>query len=394
MRLGKFFKRKSKQIALNISPVKKILAVNDEHFDLLYQPAFNQVVRCTAHLTRKRGDIYRDYIDRLAKCLRTTKSRIQNENKETHIVNFCVTVCFTSLYLTKLLEKDDFYVSSGPGDRKKVYLWLDDFEGVNFKIKKKSRLESPRTLLYPIATSLINHKNTWLWLQDNARFFNDLMLFIHSTGEVGQYSFVADGFSDPYYIVTLNAVNPKQILQVPVETTSENQESNTKSKDKKEEAETPSLTDLLGGAAAPSMDDLFQNIGTDDKNTANTENDATAPSVAADAQETPPSLFDLMPPELDAPPMEQPPIMDYAPVDMPPPVPTEEPSQPEGFQTADDLMAELSSFLDDAQNEEESEEESDVKLSAELFEWAESKMNNSQNGVVHGLFLVEIDSKV
>ncbi|WP_045391809.1 hypothetical protein [Vibrio rotiferianus] len=227
--------------------LKKNLAVSNEYFDVLYQPIVDIVQNSTAHLFQTRQETLDSYVSQLASIVRVTKGKVQEDNKEVHIDNFCAVLCFSAYFVADIVHKLSFFVDDGESNREEVHLWLSSYDGRDILVKKKKKLDPICMTLFLIGQRMLSEPRTITWLLgDKSRRLFDVLTFIHSGGERGKYSYCIDGSQVIAENVAVVASGSNSVIQDSVlDTSTEDSKS--------------ALDDLLGDCEIPSLDDLLNN---------------------------------------------------------------------------------------------------------------------------------------
>lgn len=264
MGISGIFKRKRKPEALpsiNTSNLKRVVAVSDVYWDQLYKPSIELVEKCSQLFGSYGFEICKSYEIQFVKFISRYKGVVDDNPLALHLNNYAVASAFSSIYLSKVLIKFDFYSISKKadslGERSVFYPWreIPSTKHADIKLKKTAYLAPLYTYSLPILFAMLPNV-AWKWLLSDMRIYQGLLDAVHSNGEKGVF---ANYLSD-LYIPTESGNGPGEVTKVDVvkaKEISEADEPNNKSNGGLEEllsslgsnnnADDISLDELLNG---------------------------------------------------------------------------------------------------------------------------------------------------
>ncbi len=201
MQLGWPWNRKQREPALDVVPLKKIIAVSDEYWEALYSPIIDSVVRSLGVYEKQKGKLYSDYVDQFVRLVRRSKGTVQDDPLLVHLHTFSLSVAFSSLYVARLCHSFEFIAISKAkktkGERSHLYPWMNVPVECEIKLAKVSRLYPAYVYAISIFNTMMNDTG-WKWLHSKPEVLKGLIDSIYSNGEKGLFSGVlADMRSAP-----------------------------------------------------------------------------------------------------------------------------------------------------------------------------------------------------
>lgn len=182
----------SHALSLNTGALKKLVAVSDEYWVALYEPIMAIAVRCFKCFKNNQAGLANDYILQLSNAVRRSKGEVREEQLLSHVYTYGLVLCFTSLYLSRLLAAYDFVLQYDVGDRKgerrDFYPWLSlPSSETSIKVRKKRHVDPFFAIALPLYRGLVTDIAA-TWLQANSEINIAVLQAIHSNGEQGLYS--------------------------------------------------------------------------------------------------------------------------------------------------------------------------------------------------------------
>ena len=251
MQLGWPWSRKQREPALDVVPLKKIIAVSDEYWEALYSPIIDSVVRSLGVYDKQKAKLYTDYVDQFVRLVRRSKGTVQDDPLLVHLHTFSLSVAFSSLYVARLCHSFEFTAISKAkktkGERSHFYPWMNVPVECEIKLAKVGRLYPAYVYAISIFNTMMNDTG-WKWLHSKPEVLKGLIDSIYSNGEKGLFSGVlADMRSAPLGRSVENL--PQVDISEPVPVESEGPD------------KSDSLDDLIsglgGGDDSVSLDDLL-----------------------------------------------------------------------------------------------------------------------------------------
>ena len=256
MRLDKFkfWGDKNIECSLDERPLKKIIAVGDEHWRVIYAPMFEVANRCFSVFGKKHEMLNSDFVDQLVRAVRRSKGVVQDDPLLIHVQTYALVLSFTSLYVSRLMIRFEVHAigvsKKNKGERALIYPWLNIPENVEIKLKKLEVVPPVYLLSLPIFNSLIQSNVSWSWLHKNNETLKSVLDACMSNGEKGVLSGLLGVMTAPNIDShSANIVSPQSL---PI------------AKENVDEVVTqkPSIDDLIGGLgngneSTPSIEDLL-----------------------------------------------------------------------------------------------------------------------------------------
>lgn len=191
MQLGWPWKQKQRSVALDIVPLKKIIAVSDEYWEVLYSPIINSVARSLGVFEKQKAKLYCDYVDQFVRLVRRSKGTVQDDPLLVPLHTFSLSIAFSSLYVARLCNSFEFVSISKSknkkGERTTVFPWFSVPVESDIKLAKVSRLYPAYVYAIPVFHSMINDMG-WKWLHGKPEVLKGLLDTINSNGEKGLFS--------------------------------------------------------------------------------------------------------------------------------------------------------------------------------------------------------------
>ena len=251
MQLGWPWGKKQREPALDLVPLKKIIAVSDEYWEALYSPIINSVGRSLGVYEKQKGKLYSDYVDQFVRLVRRSKGTVQDDPLLVHLHTFSLSIAFSSLYVARLCHCFEFTAISKAkkikGERSHFYPWINVPQECEIKLAKVNRLYPAYVYAISIFNTMMNDTG-WKWLHSKPEILKCLIDSIYSNGEKGAFSgLLADMRASPLGLSVESVPQFESSQPMPVE--SENPE------------RIDSLDDLIsglgGGSDNVSLDDLL-----------------------------------------------------------------------------------------------------------------------------------------
>ena len=251
MQLGWPWSRKQREPALDVVPLKKIIAVSDEYWEALYSPIIDSVARSLGVYEKQKGKLYSDYVDQFVRLVRRSKGTVQDDPLLVHLHTFSLSIAFSSLYVARLCHSFEFTaISKGKktkGERSHVYPWMNVPVECEIKLSKVSRLYPAYVYAISIFNTMMNDTG-WKWLHSKPDVLKGLIDSIYSNGEKGVFSgILADMRAAPIGRSVENITQVEISESVPVEN--------------EDPEKSDSLDDLIsglgGGDDSVSLDELL-----------------------------------------------------------------------------------------------------------------------------------------
>ena len=187
MQLGWPWNRKQREPALDVVPLKKIIAVSDEYWEALYSPIIDSVVRSLGVYEKQKGKLYSDYVDQFVRLVRRSKGTVQDDPLLVHLHTFSLSVAFSSLYVARLCHSFEFIAISKAkktkGERSHLYPWMNVPVECEIKLAKVSRLYPAYVYAISIFNTMMNDTG-WKWLHSKPEVLKGLIDSIYSNGEL------------------------------------------------------------------------------------------------------------------------------------------------------------------------------------------------------------------
>lgn len=184
------------ETALDIVPLKKIIAVSDEYWDVLYSPIINTVVRSLGVYEKQKGKLYSDYVEQFVCLVRRSKGAVQDDPLLVHLHTFSLSLAFSSLYIARVCYRFEFIAISKAkktkGERSLCFPWIDIPVENEIKLAKVDRLYPVYIQALSIFNTMINDTG-WKWLHSKPEVLKGLFDSIYSDGEKGFLSGILDG---------------------------------------------------------------------------------------------------------------------------------------------------------------------------------------------------------
>ncbi|MDI4653638.1 MULTISPECIES: hypothetical protein [Pseudoalteromonas] len=191
MQLGWPWSRKQREPALDVVPLKKIIAVSDEYWEALYSPIIDSVARSLGVYEKQKGKLYSDYVDQFVRLVRRSKGTVQDDPLLVHLHTFSLSIAFSSLYVARLCHSFEFTaISKGKktkGERSHFYPWMNVPVECEIKLSKVSRLYPAYVYAISIFNAMMNDTG-WKWLHSKPDVLKGLIDSIYSNGEKGLFS--------------------------------------------------------------------------------------------------------------------------------------------------------------------------------------------------------------
>ncbi|MDC9514435.1 hypothetical protein PSH47_16260 [Pseudoalteromonas sp. CST5] len=252
MQLGWPWSRKQREPALDVVPLKKIIAVSDEYWEALYSPIIDSVARSLGVYEKQKGKLYSDYVDQFVRLVRRSKGTVQDDPLLVHLHTFSLSIAFSSLYVARLCHSFEFTaISKGKktkGERSHFYPWMNVPVECEIKLSKVSRLYPAYVYAISIFNAMMNDTG-WKWLHSKPDVLKGLIDSIYSNGEKGLFSgILADMRAAPIGRSVENIPQVEISESVPVEN--------------EDPEKSDSLDDLIsglgGGDDSVSLDELLE----------------------------------------------------------------------------------------------------------------------------------------
>lgn len=263
MQLGWPWGKKQREPALDLVPLKKIIAVSDEYWEALYSPIINSVGRSLGVYEKQKGKLYSDYVDQFVRLIRRSKGTVQDDPLLVHLHTFSLSIAFSSLYVARLCHCFEFTAISKAkkikGERSHFYPWINVPQECEIKLTKVNRLYPAYVYAISIFNTMMNDTG-WNWLHSKPEILKGLIDSIYSNGEKGAFSgLLADMRAAPLGISVESVPQFEGPEPVPVESESPER--------------IDSLDDLISGLGGDadnvSLDDL---LGSSDQSNEAEEN--------------------------------------------------------------------------------------------------------------------------
>lgn len=221
MQLGWPWSRKQREPALDVVPLKKIIAVSDEYWEALYSPIIDSVARSLGIYEKQKGKLYSDYVDQFVRLVRRSKGTVQDDPLLVHLHTFSLSIAFSSLYVARLCHSFEFTaISKGKktkGERSHFYPWMNVPVECEIKLSKVSRLYPAYVYAISIFNAMMNDTG-WKWLHSKPDVLKGLIDSIYSNGEKGLFSgILADMRAAPIGRSVENIPQVETSESVPVE---------------------------------------------------------------------------------------------------------------------------------------------------------------------------------
>ncbi len=183
-------KQSTQGFSLDSAPLKKIVAVSDAYWTALYQPVIKVVTVNLSVFVKQKNRLRDDYVDQFVSLVRRSKGGGQDDPLLVHIHTYCLVVSFSALYLAGLMRQFDFFsISSNkktPGERNKIYPWLEIQITSKIKIRKISKVYPVAAYAFPILNSMISSTG-WLWLHGSPLLMQSMFDAVYSNSASGPF---------------------------------------------------------------------------------------------------------------------------------------------------------------------------------------------------------------
>jgi len=253
MRLG-WFSSKKRSVPLDVAPLKKIIAVSDEYWSVLYQPLIDVTTDCFSVFTTSKDKLMTDYIDQFVKIARRNKGAVQEDPMLIHIQTYSLAVAFTALYLSRIMSEFECHSVSKSKknirERNIFFPWLNIPVNVEVRLKKVSHILPTYVYAFPILNQLLRDDIALQWLHSEPLIMKALYDAVMSNGENGLLSELLSTMQEPPLENSTTSVTVSNAVFANEEPPAEGNEQ-------------ASLDDLIsglgGGDETPSLDQLLNN---------------------------------------------------------------------------------------------------------------------------------------